>query len=120
MPQALASLKDARFELTENIEEAQICWLIGPQRNIYKPKAIEKAAFLNEFPCDETLLVKDLFIPLMHSSYKCFKQNSAEESDNALPILESYMVNTQLPAFMGRYYENDNDFLDNSWQVIGG
>ena len=30
------------------------------------------------------------------------------------------MVNTQLPAFMGRFYENDNDFLDNSWQVIGG
>ena len=56
----------------------------------------------------------------MHSSYKCFKQDSTEESNNALPILESYMVNTQLPAFMGRYYENDNDFLDNSWQVIGG
>ncbi len=117
MPQALTTLKDARFEITENIEEADICWLIGPSRNIYKPKAIEKGAYLNEVPCDETLLIKDLFIPLIHSSYKCFKTEAKNvvADDGSRYIPESYMVMSQLPAFMGRFFERENDFYDNTW-----
>ena len=30
------------------------------------------------------------------------------------------MVSTALPSFVGRYYERENEFLDNTWSVIGG
>ena len=78
---------------------------------------------MNEIPSDEALLIKDLFIPLLHSSYKCFKgeqQADAVESENQLLTEESYMANTQLPAFIGRFYERENSMLDNTWAVIGG
>lgn len=30
------------------------------------------------------------------------------------------MVNTQLPAFLGRFLERENAMLDNTWALIGG
>ena len=70
-------------------------------------------------PQDEALLVKDLFIPLLHSSYKCFNKE-ADQSDSTNILPESYMANTQLPAFVGRHYERDDAMLDNTWAVMNG
>jgi len=53
----LSTLTDARFQIVENSDEAQIFWLLGPQRNTHKLKAAEKNGFLNEFPSDDVLLV---------------------------------------------------------------
>ena len=30
------------------------------------------------------------------------------------------MVNSQLPAFLGRFYELENSQRDNTWAIIGG
>ena len=30
------------------------------------------------------------------------------------------MANTQLPAFVGRFYEREDELLDNTWAIIGG
>jgi len=64
-----------------------------------------------------------LLIPLLHSSYQCFKKELAEQ-DDAQEVgsltSETYMVNTQLPAFLGRFYEREENMLDNTWAVIGG
>ena len=68
--------------------------------------------------------MKSLFIPLLHSSFKCFKEEqqqiAVEELENQLLTEETYMANTQLPAFIGRFYERENSMLDNTWAVIGG
>ena len=70
----MASLTDGRFALVDDPEAAQIFWLIGANRNIYKAKANEKNGYLNEFPNDDVLLLKDMFVPLLHSTYKCFEK----------------------------------------------
>ena len=80
VPDALSTLTDARFQIASEPDDAAIFWLVGPGRNEYKAKALEKQGYLNEFPGDETLLVKDLFIPLLHSSYKCFSKESSDDS----------------------------------------
>ena len=65
---------------------AEVFWLIGLQRNQFKDSAIDLGGYLNEMPSDEVLLLKDLFIPLMHSTYSCF--NKTNNQDIAIP--ESY------------------------------
>ena len=54
-------------------------------------------------PSDEVLLIKDLFISLMHTTYKCFAKEGAQEEANAIP--ESFLSFQQLPAFVGRFDE---------------
>ena len=56
-------------------------------------------------------------MPLLHSSYKCFRAAAGEEP---LPIEEAFMADTQLPAFIGRFYEREDAMLDNVWQVYSG
>jgi len=81
VPAAMTSLTDARFEIVSDPEQGQIFWLIGHDRSSNKAKAVEKNGYLNEFPCDEVLLLKDMFVPLLHSTYKCFvEQKDAEAS----------------------------------------
>ena len=105
MPAALLqTLNDERFQITENASEARIFWLIGAQRGTYKLQVEAAEGFLNEFPNDDVLLQKDLLVPLIHSSYKSFEKSS-DQSENPALIPESYMANTQLPAFAGRWYE---------------
>lgn len=99
-------------------DQASIFWLIGPQRNEYKATAVEKNGYLNEFPCDQHLLTKDLFIPLIQASYPSFNKVETEESQSLID--ESYLVNTQLPALVGRFYERENNLEDNTWAVVGG
>ena len=71
-------------------------------------------------PQDEALLVKDLFVPLLHSSYKCFTKDSEKNDDTVDLSAETFMANTQLPAFVGRFYERLDNMLDNTWAVFGG
>jgi len=69
------------------------------------------------------LLTKELLIPLLQSSYKSFKKETTEpvDSDEVSNLTdESYMVNSQLPAFLGRFYELENSQRDNTWAIIGG
>jgi len=49
-------------------------------------------------------------VSLVHSTYKC-----DSEEDKLIP--ESYLVNTQLPAFMGRYKEIDGGDLPPVWSI---
>ena len=104
-PDAMSSLKDARFQIVEDPEAAQIFWLIGANRASYRPKAIEKNAYLNEIPSDEALLVNDLFVPLMHSTFNCFSQ-ACQDLESPLP--ETFWASKHLPAFIGRFYERED------------
>ena len=81
-PDAMATLQDARFQIVEDVEQAQIFWLIGAQRSLHKAKAIEKNGYLNEFTGDEHLLIKDLFIPMLHTCHRCFEKNEAASDSN--------------------------------------
>ena len=74
-PDAMATLQDARFQIVDDPEQAQIFWLIGAQRNSHKAKAIERNGYLNEFPGDEHLLIKDLFIQMLFASHRCFEKD---------------------------------------------
>ena len=95
VPNALATLTDPRFQIVENIAEAKICWLIGLDRNTHKATAIGQNSYLNDMPSDECLLIKDLFIPLIQNSYKCFSRNGADiESVKGRIIPETYLVQT--------------------------
>lgn len=49
---------------------------------MHKAKAIEKNGYFNEFNCDANLLTKELFIPLLQSSYKCFNKETIEPVDS--------------------------------------
>lgn len=91
--------------------EADVCWAVEVDRSALIKAAKEKGIFINQFPEDDVLLTKDLLVSLMHSTYRCFSKNASD----VLP--ESYFVNTQLPAFMGRYKELEADDLASVWKV---
>ena len=64
--------------------------------------------YLNEIPNDEVLLIKDLLVSLVHSSYSCFGDGQGNgPAGGGRVIPESYLAQTQLPAFVGRYHERD-------------
>ena len=91
----MTSLTDARFQIVSDPDQGQIFWLIGANRRTYKAKSIEKDGYLNEFPCDEVLLLKDLFVPLLNSTYRCFELKDADANDEQeIFIAEAFMVNT--------------------------
>ena len=73
-------------------------------------------------PNDEVLLVKNLFVALMHSSYNCFepKPSSTSEINMGEIVPESYLFQTQLPAFIGRHNELEEKKQDTTWQIVGG
>ncbi len=72
-------------------------------------------------PNDECLLIKDLLFPLIQNSYKCFTKNGVDvESEKGKIIPETYLVSTQLPAFVGRTYEIEDQLGDNTWAISGG
>ena len=107
----METLNDPRYKFVDTPEEAQICWLLSLDRNTLKSKAQGK--YLNEFHSDEVLLVKDLMISLMHSTYKCFRK----EEQVAIP--ESYLTMAHLPAFVGRYKELEKSDLWSTWSISG-
>ena len=112
----MSTLTDPRFQLVNDIAEAKICWLIGLDRNTHKQTAIDQLSYVNDMPSDEVLLVKDLFVPLIHNSYRCFSKDEADESSIKGKIIpESYMVQQHLPAFLGRYLELDDQHKKDSW-----
>jgi len=52
----------------------------------------------------------------MHSTYSSFsKDKNISEGSNVLP--ETYFINTQLPAFMGRFNELLIDDLPSIWSL---
>lgn len=62
---------------------------------------------VNDFPSDEVLLVRELLVSLVHSSYQ----------ERTLNIPESYLIRSELPAFVGRYNERTTQCKDNTWLV---
>ena len=53
----------------------------------------------------------------------CFMKETTEAADSdEIGNLtdETFVVSTQLPAFLGRFYERENAMLDNTWAVFGG
>jgi hypothetical protein len=66
--------------------------------------------------------VKDLLVSLIHSTYKCFNSNTdhSDESRYGKIIPETYFVQTQLPAFIGRHQELEANDLPPVWAVSYG
>ena len=85
---------------------------------------IKKATgFINNFPEDDVLLVGDLLVSLMHSSYPCFDKAITGPSDdlvNGKVLPETYFISTQLPAFVGKFLELEGDDLQPIWAVYNG
>lgn len=116
----MSTLTDSRFEFVSTPEEADVCWALGLFRQTQIKQAKEKGSvYINQFPDDDLLLITDLLASLMHSTYSCFsKEKKILDNYNVLP--ESYFVNTQLPAFMGRYKELESEDLPSVWKVTSG
>jgi len=79
----MSRLTDARFKIVDEPSSASIFWLIGINRSQLKVQAQENNGYLNEFASDEVLLVKDLLVSLIYSTYKCFKQPKVADFDEA-------------------------------------
>jgi len=87
-----------------------VVWPTGLDRPPLKAKAIENGSYFNSFPFDEVILLRDLLVQMVN--------NVVRHSDDTTQVIpESFLVNQQLPAFVGRYLEREDSFQDNAWAL---
>jgi hypothetical protein len=108
----MSSLTDSRFELVSDHQEADVCWALGLNRSQLVSEVKDKECFVNNFPNDDVLLIKELLVALVHSTYKSLGFSSYQDI-----VPESYLVASQLPAFVGRFKELGGDDLAPVWQI---
>lgn len=116
-------LTDARFQLVENRDEADILWLLEPFYG-YKELA-RKGGLVNQFPFESVLTVKDLFAIVCRrartSTELEFAKNFLDDASfSPAWLMPTFDLQSELPQFVS-YYQNrqakGGRSLDNTWIV---
>lgn len=89
-------MKDSRFVLTEDPNEATIIWSTMDYYNILRPQITidESKKYLNQFPYEGSFVMK-------HHLANLIRFTLNEEDQNV--IQETFVLEDYLPAFVGRF-----------------
>ncbi|XP_067947281.1 tubulin--tyrosine ligase-like protein 12 [Watersipora subatra] len=95
-----------RFKLTDCREEADIIWQLDSIKDFRDLS--ERNVFINQFPYEELLTVKDLL---------SIVARRAARGDNSHPrwFPTTYNLNTDLPEFIAHFQKREEEGADNHW-----
>jgi tubulin--tyrosine ligase-like protein 12 len=105
LPYVRDNLKHENFEITMNVEEADIVWL---NTDYFKLKEggvnFKNPVFKNQFPFESIVTMKNHIGDLLQSNL------------GLVPYFNlTYNLETQLAEVIGNYYYNSNRYFDNTW-----
>ena len=100
------NLKNPAFEIVSDITSADILWLNTDvfkvlETGIFKQ---EQKVFKNQFPFEGVLTMKNHLSDLIQENFGI---------NNFLGL--SYNMETELAQFIGNYYYNQDNYIDNTW-----
>jgi len=110
------NLRHTRFRIVENIEEADIIWLMSHFKDFKNFSESTPEMRINQFPHENILTVKDL-LSIISRRVKHIS-NSADifkSSPKWLPI--TFNLKTEIPKFVSYFQQRDEKGLDNHWIV---
>lgn len=113
-------MTDPHFVFADNAADATIVWPTGlGQAGLDRPSlkaiAVNNSSYFNSFPFDEVLLLPTLMVQMVNNGHRHPANDNGQET---LIIPESFLVEQQLPAFVGRFIERENSFQDNTWRLL--
>ncbi|XP_061923037.1 tubulin--tyrosine ligase-like protein 12 isoform X2 [Entelurus aequoreus] len=114
MSQVTNNLKHARFQLTDNEEEADIIWSYNHIKDYRSFSEDRPHVLLNQFPCENLITVKDCLSALARR---------LENGSDVIP--ETFNLQTELPQFI-RHYQlthqrgDDNHWICKPWNLARG
>jgi tubulin--tyrosine ligase-like protein 12 len=105
LPYVRENVKSEKFEITLNIEEADIAWL---NTDFFKLKEnginFKKNVFKNQFPFENIVTMKNHIVDLIQNNL------------GLTPFFNlTYNQETQLAEIIGNYYYNQENNYDNTW-----
>jgi hypothetical protein len=114
LPYVRDNLKYERFEVTLDIDDADILWLntdyfkfaenlLNHEVNNMKI-TLKSTIFKNQFPFENVITMKSHLTDLVQSTFGL---------NNFLNL--SYNMETELSEIIGNYYFNESNYYDNSW-----
>lgn len=105
-----ANLTDARFEIVDDPQEADILWLTSHFKQFAEFALESPGKRINQFPFEHVLTIKDLICVV------CRRMKTEDQNDpHWLP--RTYNLKTELAKFVSYFQHRDNQGLDNHWIV---
>ncbi|XP_051166610.1 tubulin--tyrosine ligase-like protein 12 [Leptopilina boulardi] len=107
-------LNDPSFEIVDNEEEANVLWLLGHIKN-YRELSVERPhLFLNQFPFEFVLTIKDLLsIVCRRKAEGQYNKETLETFPKWLPT--TFNLSTELVKFVAYYQNREAKQLENHW-----
>lgn len=111
-------LTDPAFELVDNEEQADVLWYMAHFKNFKDLSDNSPNKFVNQFPFENVLTVKDLLSCICRRSVeegKQFNQETLEAVPNWLPI--TFNLNMEMAKFVSYFQNREEKELDNYWII---
>ena len=108
-------LKDPRFRMTDNKDEADILWLLSHFKDYEDLSVRLPNTFINQFPFEHVLTVKDLLAAVCRRKVvdKKYDPETLRTYPSWLPT--TYNLSTELLEFVAYYQQREIRDLDNHW-----
>ncbi|KAJ8315078.1 hypothetical protein KUTeg_007228 [Tegillarca granosa] len=107
------NLTDPRFEVVDNIEEADIIWTTQHWKDYRKLSTEMPNKFINQFPNESVFTVKDLLAIVSRRAGESTDDVTIEPTPKWLPV--TYNLQTELPKFVSYFQNREEKGLDNHW-----
>lgn len=109
------NLTNNRFVLVDKEEEADILWYTHHFKDFKTLAEENPSKFVNQFPYEYILTIKDLLSIVCRRNKKDTEKNSLETSPDWLPT--TFNLKTELLKFMSYYQNREKKGLNNHWII---
>ena len=111
-------LTDPAFELVENEEQADVLWYMSHFKNFKELSEKSPNKFVNQFPFENVLTVKDLLSCICRRGVQEGKQFDLETLESRPKWLPTtYNLNTEMTKFVSYFQNREDKDLDNHWII---
>lgn len=112
-------LTDPAFELVDTEEQADILWYMSHFKNFKEFSDVTPNKFVNQFPFENVLTVKDLLSCICRRSVPVDKGQFDLETLEGVPkwLPTTFNLNTEMTKFVSYFQQREDKGLDNHWIV---
>lgn len=110
-------LTDPLFQVVDSQEDAQVLWILQHYRDFNALAANSPQKFVNQFPFEEVLCVKDLLAIVCRRIQPGDYIDPATMVTNPKWLPTTFNINTEFLKFMSYFQHREDQGLDNTWII---